>query len=107
MAGRYNFTIKQGTVVDIPIIWKDSAGTPVNVTGKTATLTAKVRKSDATPVMALTQADGLTVGTTDGKITIGRTAVQTAALTFKYASYDLFVGEYHLMSGEITIDKKR
>jgi hypothetical protein len=105
MAGRYNFEIKQGVPFSVTMVWKDSAGTAVNLTGKTARLVAKVRKTDIEGVIDLSQTAGITLGTTNGNVTISLTESQTRALTFKYAAYDLFIGDHHLVSGEITVRK--
>lgn len=104
MAGRYNFTIKQGTDFSRTIIWNDTAGNPVDVTEYSARLTAKVRKDEA-PVIEWTDADNITLGTTDGTITLSMSAAETRLLDFRYARYDLFLNNIHLQSGEITLER--
>lgn len=107
MAGIYNFTIKQAADFSRTIIWKDSAGNPINLTGYTARLSAKIRITDATPVLNLTSGVGgkITLGTNDGVITITLNETDTRALTFTTAIYDLFMNDIHLLSGEISIER--
>lgn len=105
MAGRYNFEIKQGVPFSVTMAWKDSAGTAVNVTGKTARLVAKNHYGDTVELMDLNETNGITLGGTNGLITISLTDEQTRAQAFKYAVYDLFIGDHHLVSGEITVKR--
>lgn len=105
MAGTYNFTIKQGVPFSRTLVWKDSSDNLIDLTGRTAILTAKVRISDTSAVLELTEADGITLGGTNGTIQIDLTEAEVNALDFKYAIYDLFIGNDHLVSGEITLDR--
>lgn len=105
MAGLYNFTIKKGVEFNRPLIWKDTEGNAIDVTGMSAKLSAKVRRSDVTPVIEWVSPTNITVGTTDGAVTLNCTVEQGYALDFRYAKYDLFVGDQHLMSGQITVQE--
>lgn len=105
MAGIYNFTIDQGADFTRSIVWNDANGDPVDLTGYSAQLIAKVRRSDTAPVLNLTDADDISLGTTNGTITITLTETQTEALDFRFAIYDLFLNDVLLFSGEITLNK--
>lgn len=109
-AGTYNFTIEQGTSFTKDIVWKDSNGTPIDVTGYTARM--QVRASVAAPEVLLeltTEDDNIVMGTTDGKITLVLTDVETAALVWVSGVYDLEVESTtgvvtRLLKGTITVD---
>ena len=101
--GVYNFSIKKNAAFSRTIIWKNSAGEPVDLTGKSASLVAKVRRSDTVPVISITDADNISLGTTNGAITITFNKSFVNELNFRYAMYDLFIDDVALFSGEITV----
>lgn len=106
MANIYNFTIKQGTDFSRSFTWQTNLGEPVDVTGKTARLSAKTRYNDTTEVINIdSTGSNLVVGNTNGVIDLSFSDTETRAFNFKYALYDLYVGDYQLLSGSITIDK--
>ena len=103
--GLFNFEIEQGASLSLPMNWYD--GDPAEIkdlTGYTATLTSTH--------LALTQASGLTLGTTPPNVTVTRTAAQTAALSgWLREPYDLLLTAAdgtarRLLSGFVTLRKK-
>jgi hypothetical protein len=86
---RYDIEIYQGDTFTFTMTFLDGA-TPVDVTGWTAQ--AQIKKMDNTP--GETPNLGITVGTTDGKITVDLTDTETAALagTTDY-KYDIQVSD--------------
>lgn len=76
MPKRYDITLYQGDTFAFALVFKNGA-TPVNVTGWTAQ--AQIRKVDDNTA-GETPNLGITVGTTDGKITIDLTDTESAAL---------------------------
>lgn len=90
-AGNYLFKVEQGVTLSRPIIWKDSAGNPFDVTGYTARMHVRVSPNAATTLLELVSPTNITVGTTDGMFTFNMTATETANLTFLVGVYDFEV----------------
>lgn len=89
-AGNYDITIEQGATFSLVFTWRDSAGSLVNVTGYSARM--QVRKSPSSPTVLLdlsTTGGGITLGGTNGTITLSASAATTAALSPSPAVYDL------------------
>lgn len=86
---RYDIEIYQGDTFTFDMVFLNGA-TPVDVTGWTAQ--AQIKKMDNTP--GETPNLGITVGTTNGKITVDLTDTETAALagTTDY-KYDIQVSD--------------
>ena len=108
MSNRYDLTIQQGATFSIVATWKDSAGTPVNLTGYTAAMTLRDSYTATGTVLYLSSGTGITLGGTAGTITILAAATATAALTAPSSGvYDLelITGAtvYRLLEGGFTI----
>jgi len=111
-AGVHNFTIEQGTSVNKKIIWKDNStpAVPVDLTGYTARMMVRSTIVDPTALLTLTTENaGITVGTTNGTITLVMTATATAPLTWVTGVYDLELVSTtgivtRLLKGTITVD---
>lgn len=67
-SGNLNINIEDGVDFAMSVIYK-IGGTPVDVTGYTATFTIKDEK-DHTVLLTITEITGIAVGTTDGKFGI-------------------------------------
>lgn len=112
MAGQYNFTIEQGATFTRVIIWKDENGNPVDVTGYVARMQIRKTKGDSKIILSLDSGDlgGITLGTTDGKITITIPADVTADLNFDSGVYDLELEKSgvvtRLLEGRVTLSKE-
>lgn len=79
-AGKYDITIDQGSVFDIPMTYRDAAGAPVDMTSWTARM--QVRKTAASPtlVVELTTANSrITLG--NGSLSLHMADTVTATLT--------------------------
>lgn len=87
-AGTLDFTIEQGATFNLLLTWEINA-VPVNLTGYTARLQARVDVQDTTTVLSLTTGAGLTLGGAAGTISIDQTATQTALLPAGEYVYDL------------------
>lgn len=89
-AGTYNIVADQGSTLSRVITWKNSAGTPINLTGYTARLQVRDNYSAASSLLTLTTENGgIALGGALGTITLNATATQTAALTADQYVYDL------------------
>ena len=114
-AGKYSFTIEQSATTDFEIIFKDSTGTPVDLTGREAAMQIRNAKNGTTLFASLTSSLGntytkssgssflslsgssLTNPLTSGSIGIYIGHAVTNDFTFSEAFYDL----------EITNDQER
>lgn len=85
---RYDFTIFQGATFDRTITWRDGNGQEVNLTGYTARLQVRDRVGGEV-LLDLSTGDGITLGGPAGTIALAISAVDTAALRFSQAVYDL------------------
>lgn len=111
-AATYDFEIEQGTTLLKPIVWKDSNGTPVNLTGYSAKM--QVRQSAASPdaLLEMSTVNGkIQITPSTGTIVLVFSATTTAAITWKRGKYDLELtaGDgtvTRLIEGEITISKE-
>lgn len=92
-AGRYNFTIEQGTKFTKVITWTDSTGALVNLTGYTAELHIVDSELDTSIITVTTTADTngnvITLGGSAGTISILIKTVTTTTFTFSDAKYYL------------------
>ncbi len=87
IAAEYDFEMQEGSVFDEYFIWKDSDGSPYDITSYTAKMEIRKNKADAAIIDEVT----VSVGTTDGRFDLDMTSVETRALAFDKAYYDLEV----------------
>jgi hypothetical protein len=115
-AGRYDFTIEQGTTVDFTIAYNDATGAPINLTNYQAMMQLRPDYADNTTTKYLTlssslDADGtgLIITPTSGSIRIYISAAKSDTLTFDSSIYDLEIhsGSFvaRLMEGTVKIRK--
>jgi hypothetical protein len=102
-AGKYSFTIDQGSTLNLEVQYKDSTGTPVNLSGYSAKMQIKSGYADNSPTTYITLSSSLASdntglnlsgsnGTTplaSGSIGIYISATSSSAFTFTDAIYDL------------------
>lgn len=82
--------IEQGADFLVPLVFKDSAGAAIDVTGYTARMHIRASRDDAATLLELTNANGrLVIGGANGTVTIKLTALETAAFTWTKGVYDL------------------
>ena len=119
-AGEYNFTVEQGTTMDIPITWRDGSNNPVNLTGYTARMQARETLAASTTLFEWTTENSrIELGGATGVITIKATAVETAGFSWPIPAgqtnpqgvYDLELISgtgvvTRLLKGTITIDRE-
>jgi hypothetical protein len=100
MAAEYDITIRQGSTFLQNLIWKDSEGVPVDLTGYTARM--QIRQGVCNPdviVELTTENDRITLGGVAGTIVLEIDADTTAAITAGCGLYDL---ELESSSGFVT-----
>ena len=125
-AGKYSFTIEQGATVDFEIAYKDSNGSPIDLTGYQARM--QLRPSPGSDTLYLTLSSsldpcgtGLNMGgaggtnpPTSGTIGIYISAVSSSQLNFDLASYDLEISSgsgncyivNRLLEGRVKLSKE-
>ena len=115
-AGIYNFTIEQGSTFTRTLKYKNSEGTAIDLSGHAVRMQLRTSISSTTKIIDLTETQGtndsvITVGG-DGnnEITIVITAVDTAAMSFDTAVYDLEIESSNvvtrLLQGKIKLSKE-
>ena len=109
-ASKYSIRIEQGATFALPITWKaGTSAVPVDLTGRTARMDIRAKLTDTAVLLSLTTENGrITLGTTDGVITLHLTAIETAALTWNTGVYDLEIvaspGDVtRLLKGSVTV----
>jgi hypothetical protein len=127
-AGKYNFTIEQGTTVDFEIQYKDSNNNPVDLTGYSGRMMIRSNFADNSPSTYLVlsssrNADGTglnfsgssgTKPPTSGSIGIYIASCTSSALTFTTARYDLEIYSgsnpcpytVRLLEGQVNLSKQ-
>lgn len=102
-----NIIIKQGETFKASITWKDSSGTPVDLTSANARMYLK-RSLQGEKLFELTNFNNrIVIEPTNGKLILQISAVDTSTLSGVYY-YDLevVIGDYvkRLIQGKITIN---
>jgi hypothetical protein len=88
-AGTLDFTIEQGATFNLLLTWKIDT-VPVNLTGYTARLAARVDVEDTEVILSMTTVNGaITLGGSAGTISLDQTATQTTLLPAGTYVYDL------------------
>ena len=127
-AGKYSFTIEQGTTVDFELQYKDSNGVPVNLTGYSGRMMIRSNYADDNPTTYIILSssrnpDGTglnfsgssgTKPPASGSIGIYIAACTSSAFTFTTARYDLEIysgsGDcpytVRLLEGKVNLSKQ-
>lgn len=118
-AGKYDFSIEQGTSFTLSLVYKNSEGNPVNLTGWCARLVWKTNSGIETFTTETVSANyRFEMDEPNGKIVLQFPASVTNNFTFSSAKYDLELqspddlynggGKYttRILSGTITIVKR-
>lgn len=99
-AATHDILIEQGATFRLSLVWKDSLGAPINLTGYTARMQVRHKITDAAPLLTFTTANGaITLGGSAGTIEVVGSATSTDVLTVKSGVYDL---EMVAPTGEVT-----
>jgi hypothetical protein len=107
-AGIYNFTMDQGSNWNLNVIYKDSNGNPINLTGYTAAMQLRQNyNSDAAELTLNTSNGGITITGAQGKLFLSATAAQTGALDAGFYVYDLEITSggvvTRIIQGQVTV----
>ena len=127
-AGNYSFTIEQGATTDFEIVYKDSAGNPIDLSGYQARMHLRKSADEASTYLILSsslQADGTGLNLSgsggqsastppsSGSIGVFISAMSSSQLTFTSALYDLEIASgsgncavvTRLLEGVVTLSK--
>lgn len=89
-AGKLNLVIEQGTTFNPVLTYADSAGTAIDLTGYTARMQIRLKRTSTAFLHELTtEGVGITLGGVAGTIALLISATDTTAFTFTTAVYDL------------------
>lgn len=89
-AGKLTMVIEQGTTFSPTMSYKDDEGTLINLTGYTARMQVRSKKTSSTTLEDFTTENGgITLGGIAGTITINKSATDTAAISYSKGVYDL------------------
>lgn len=105
---RYDFDIYQGNGWSRTLTYKNSAGTAVDLSSYTATLTIKDKKGGNT-ILSLTSDSGITLNAS-GQIIIAITNAQSLTLTIPEYYYELYLTlagtNYYFCYGKFLVEQK-
>ncbi len=112
MSGAYDFTISKGAYWNIGLTWKVD-GALVDLTGWHARMQIRPEYADQSSTVLADLSDtnppgGITLGGAAGTILLVQTGVQTAAMAFTTAVYDLLLTDptgkpTRLLEGVVTL----
>jgi len=102
-AGKYSFVIEQGSTLNFEIQYKDSTGTPIDLTGYSGKMQIRSDYADNNPTTYITLSSSLAADGTglnfsgsngstplsSGSIAIVISATSSSLFTFNTAKYDL------------------
>jgi len=108
-AANYDFEIEQGATLIKPIVWKDSAGVPVNLAGYSARMQVRRSASSDDVLLEMTTQNGkIQIAAATGTVTLVFGATTTAAINWRRGKYDLELVSAdgtvtRLIEGEISV----
>ena len=107
IAGIYNFTLDQGSTWTLQVVYKDSNGVAVNLTGYTAEMQVRRKFDSDTPVLTLsTSSGGITIVGATGTLNLIATDEQ-ADIDPGFYVYDLELSiggvRTRLIQGQVTV----
>ena len=107
IAGIYNFTMDQGSTWTLQLVYNDSTGAPVNLTGYTAEMQIRRKFDSENPVLTLSTSNGgITITPLTGTLNLIATDEQMAIDAGFYV-YDLELNiggtRSRLIQGQVTV----
>lgn len=107
-AAKYDLLIEQGATFIQEFVWKNSDGTPVDITGSSARMKIRKFKTDEVLVSLTSPSGGITLDAPNGRITITISATDTSLLPVCEARYDLEIENQsafvtRLLQGDVSI----
>lgn len=108
-AGKRDIYIEQGATFRLNLLWKDSLGNPVNLTGYSARMQVRRAYNNPYTLLSLTSSDGtITLGGSLGTIVVDGPALLTEEMSSRVGVYDLELESAdgtvtRLLEGKVTI----
>ena len=114
VAARYDITIEQGSKFESTIIYKDSNGNIVDLTGYTAEMQIRETVASATTLITLSTSNGrITITGASGQIDLSINATDTDDLDFERGVYDLEItpasgadNTIRILQGKVALSKE-
>ena len=102
--GPLDLLVRANSDFAITLTWKDSAGTPVDLTGKTAS--SRIKDADGNTILDMTHLNHITLGGVAGTIAIAidKSIVSTWTFT-EPAEWDLLIGDDCVVAGQVILSK--
>jgi hypothetical protein len=116
-AGKYSFTVEQGTTFQFGLIYKDSEGQPVDLTGYSAQMQIRPDFADFTDTKYITlsssldvDGSGLVIDGASGSIQVIMASAKTEEFDFDEGVYDLelYSGDTvtRLLEGKVKVSRE-
>jgi hypothetical protein len=123
-AGRYSFTIEQGTTTNFEIQYKDSSNNPVDLTGYSGKMMIRSNYADQNPITYAILSSSLAADGTglnfsgsngitppaSGSIGIYISAISSSNFTFNTARYDLEITSgsvvTRILEGQVSLSQE-
>ena len=86
-----NFILTRGATFNPELIWENSDGTVVNLTGYTARMDVRADPTSAELLTQLLTGSGITIDGPNGKISLLIASATTKTFLWTSAAYDLFL----------------
>ena len=108
-AGKRDIYIEQGATFRLNLVWKDSLGVPVNLTGYSARMQVRRAYNNPNTLLSLSTATGtISLGGSAGTISIDGQALLTEDMSSRVGVYDLELQSAdgtvtRLLEGKVTI----
>lgn len=113
MAANLTLSAQQGADYQPTITWQDGSGNPINLTGYSGKMDIRTSPVNSSPlILSLTTSNSMiTLGTTNGVITLDIPAATTLTLTPGTYYYDLFLTSgggivYKIAEGTFTLEAR-
>lgn len=111
-AGVHDITVEQGATFPLEVVYKDSTGAIVDLSGYTARMQIRKKKSSTTTLSDSTTANGeIVITAVAGKVVVTIPATTTAGFEGRRAFYDLEIEDgsgfvTRLLEGDVCISKE-
>lgn len=107
-AGIYNITMDQGAEWTLTVVYEDSSGNPINLTGFSAKMQLRKKFDSVTPVLTLeSPASGIVITPLTGTLALTATTAQMLLIEGGIYVYDLEISSggvvTRLMMGSATV----
>jgi hypothetical protein len=106
-----NFSVDQGATYTFDVVWNDSNGQPINLTGYSAKMQVRDQAGGKQLAFTLTHVDGIAINGPLGKITVTISAERTNKLIYPKSFYDILltapdsITKTRILEGTLTLSR--